>query len=73
MNNMFVYRGMLVKFDKLIGWFIYDTNGNRFDFDDIDFCIKQRRYFFKGDDPLSYLYPIQKLPEVESNFERPPF
>ena len=33
---MFVYRGMLVKFDELIGWFIHDTNGNRFDFDDKD-------------------------------------
>ena len=25
MNNIFVYRGMLVKFDKLVGWFIQIT------------------------------------------------
>jgi len=45
----------------------------RGDVDDIDFCIKQRRYFFKGDDPLSYLYPIQKLPKAEPNFEQAPY
>jgi hypothetical protein len=46
MNNMFVYRGMLVKFDELIGWFIHDTNGNRFDFDDKDTCKKFIDYHY---------------------------
>jgi hypothetical protein len=33
MNNNFVYRGVLVLFDKRIGWFLYN-NGNRFVFED---------------------------------------
>jgi hypothetical protein len=46
MNNMFVYRGMLIKFNELIGWFIYDSNGNRFDFDDKDTCKKFIDYHY---------------------------
>jgi hypothetical protein len=38
MNNSFVYRGKLIGFDELIGWFVYDGNGNRFDFDDKETC-----------------------------------
>jgi hypothetical protein len=38
MNKGFVYRGMLVKFDELIGWFINDENGNRFSFRDKEIC-----------------------------------
>jgi phage pi2 protein 07 len=34
MNNSFVYGGMLVLFDKLVGWFFYDENGNKWSFDD---------------------------------------
>ena len=34
MNNMFVYRGILVLFDELVGWFCYDKNGNKWSFDD---------------------------------------
>lgn len=47
MNNIFVYRGMLVKFDKLVGWFIHDNNGNKFSFDDKEICKKfiDKHYF----------------------------
>jgi len=34
MNIGFVYGGVLVLFDKRIGWFLYDDNNNRFVFDD---------------------------------------
>jgi hypothetical protein len=40
MNNSFVYKGMLIKFNDLIGWFFYDFRGNRFDFYDKDICKK---------------------------------
>ena len=30
----------LVKFDKLVGWFIHDNNGNKFSFDDKETCKK---------------------------------
>jgi hypothetical protein len=38
MNNMFVYRGILVRFDEKIGWFFYD-NENRFDFSSKNDCL----------------------------------
>jgi hypothetical protein len=38
MNKNFVYRGVLVMFDELIGWFINDENGNRFNFRDKELC-----------------------------------
>ena len=38
MNSNFVYRGVLVLFDKRIGFFVYDNNKNRFDFDDKEDC-----------------------------------
>jgi hypothetical protein len=38
MNSNFVYRGILILFDELIGWFFYDKNSNRFDFDDRETC-----------------------------------
>ena len=38
MNNMFVYRGILVKFDERVGWFFNDENGNRFSFSDKEVC-----------------------------------
>ena len=43
--------------------------------EDIDFNIKTRRYIFNLNDPLGYSVPTQleRFPEVESNFERPPF
>ena len=34
MNIGFVYRGVLILFDKLVGWFFYDENGNKWSFDD---------------------------------------
>jgi len=34
MSIGFVYGGVLVLFDKLVGWFFYDENGNKFVFDD---------------------------------------
>jgi len=38
MNDVFVYRGILVLFDKLIGWFFYDGMGNKFTFQDKETC-----------------------------------
>ena len=37
--------------------------------ENIKFDIKTRRYIFNGNDPLSSSVPIEKFPEVESNFE----
>ena len=38
MNIGFVYRGVLILFDKLVGWFFYDENGNKWSFDDKEMC-----------------------------------
>ena len=32
MNNRFVYRGFLVLFDELVGWFFYDKNDNKWSY-----------------------------------------
>ena len=40
MNNMFVYRGILVKFDERVGWFFNGENGNRFSFNNKDECLE---------------------------------
>jgi len=37
MNTSFVYRNVLVLFDKRIGWFLYDDD-NRFVFEDKEMC-----------------------------------
>jgi len=38
MNNMFVYRGMLICFDELVGWFFHDKNRNKFTFPNKETC-----------------------------------
>ena len=38
MNTSFVYRNVLVLFDKLVGWFCYDDNGNKWSFEDKEMC-----------------------------------
>lgn len=38
MNNQFVYKGMLICFNELVGWFFYDKNGNKWSFDNKETC-----------------------------------
>jgi len=39
MNNQFVFKGVMVFFDKTVGWFFNDKNGGRFYFDTKEECL----------------------------------